>query len=417
MKRTERLRDKLTVFLFILFIFSFGFCTIVTGYRTIGKSAIEGYKQTPDSVAERLKGFLSGAERGFNEAFFKRLLFIDVHGAVQLAFGKTIIEDVNPLNTVYKLDNGQLTFAYPKYDVSDIAGFISNFNGYLASHDIPLIYVQAPFKIPKYHYDTGVGAVDFSNINADNLLSQLDAEGVRYLDLREKIHESETPHHEYFYNTDHHWTSGAGFWAYTKVADYILEVTDVPLEGATITTNFSNYNVEVYPQSFLGSQGRRVGRLYAGLDDFELITPKFETNYIVEISTHKGSVLKRQGTFDKSLIDRSVADMGLPVSTNRYATYLGGDYPSVKIKNLGVSEGKLLIIQDSFGLVFSPFLSLNFAETHIVDLRHRRLEILEYVAEEQFDIVIFLYNAGFYRADNMDVIKENLICGKSELKR
>ncbi len=82
MKRTERLRDKLTVFLFILFIFSFGFGTIVTGYRTIGKSAIEGYKQTPDSVAERLKGFLSGAERGFNEAFFKRLLFIDVHGAV-----------------------------------------------------------------------------------------------------------------------------------------------------------------------------------------------------------------------------------------------------------------------------------------------------------------------------------------------
>ena len=66
MKRTERLRDKLTVFLFILFIFSFGFCTIVTGYRTIGKSAIEGYKQTPDSVAERLKGFLSGAERGFS---------------------------------------------------------------------------------------------------------------------------------------------------------------------------------------------------------------------------------------------------------------------------------------------------------------------------------------------------------------
>ena len=25
---------------------------------------------------------------------FKRLLFIDVHGAVQLAFGKTIIEDI-----------------------------------------------------------------------------------------------------------------------------------------------------------------------------------------------------------------------------------------------------------------------------------------------------------------------------------
>lgn len=43
-------------------------------------------------------------------------------------------------------------------------------------------------------------------------------------------------------------------------------------------TDESRYEKTVYERFFLGSQGKRVGTLYGGVDDFTVYTPKFDTD-------------------------------------------------------------------------------------------------------------------------------------------
>ena len=48
-------------------------------------------------------------------------------------------------------------------------------------------------------------------------------------------------------------------------------------------------------------------------------------------------------------------------------------------------------------LPFSPFMSLNFAYTEVFDLRHYKDKtLMEYLEENEFDLVLFLQNANNY---------------------
>ena len=50
--------------------------------------------------------------------------------------------------------------------------------------------------------------------------------------------------------------------------------------------------------SYLGSLGRKVGKYYAGLDDFALIYPKFKTSFDVKMKSYDYE-LDLSGRFDK----------------------------------------------------------------------------------------------------------------------
>lgn len=81
--------------------------------------------------------------------------------------------------------------------------------------------------------------------------------------------------YDYFFKTDHHWTSEAGFYAFTKIAEYAENVLETRVDPKV--RNLDNYNVENFEEWYLGSNGQRTGIHYGGIDDFHFISPKFET--------------------------------------------------------------------------------------------------------------------------------------------
>ena len=193
-----------------------------------------------------------------------------------------------------------------------------------------------------------------------------------------------------FFYTDHHWKPEFAFYTFNKVAKVLNN--NYGFNISEDITNQLNYDKKIYSNYFLGSLGKRVGKYYAGLDDISLITPKFETDLRYEIPSHN---VDKQGSFSETILDYGHIEVKDYYNKNPYAVYTGGDFAFSRITNNLIKDKKVLLIRDSFGCAFAPFLSLGVSQLDIVDLRiNKDIVISEYVLENDIDIVLILYYAS-----------------------
>ncbi len=150
--------------------------------------------------------------------------------------------------------------------------------------------------------------------------------------------------------------------------------------------NLKNYTIEIKKDLFLGSSGKRVGKYYAGVDDFPVITPKKDFNFEVELVEEN---IKKQGSFEEVLCDVNKLKNDY-FNLNPYAYYTGADDQRNIINKDALENKKVLYIGDSFSLVPQPFLSLNFTTVHKRDMRHFKEDFEEYYNKFDPDIVIVL---------------------------
>lgn len=392
-----KLYHKIVIIVFSLVISIGGLFTIGGNLKTLAKTTWNSMKvgwQKEQDVLGVIEGFTEGIETGLTESFWLKEKYIDLYGLVERLLGRTYIRDVNPSLVVVKDNHEQLQFLTFSADYTEEVEKIDKLNKIVQKSNTPLLYVQTPLKIIEGFTQLPSSVQDWSTENTDKLLQALEDKGVDYLDLRQSIIEDGLNLEELFYKTDHHWTTHTAFWAMEQVVEKLENEYGMVLDIEKNYTDISNYKATEYPNSFLGSQGRRVGRFYAGVDDYTLLTPLFDTNYNVEI--HKSdSVTSYEGDFEETIIKTNLLDENESVYTNRYAAYFGGDYPEVRIENRNKAAGhKVLIIKDSFALPFSAFLSTMFAETRLLDLRYYDADKLEsYIEEYNPDVVLFVYKS------------------------
>lgn len=196
-----------------------------------------------------------------------------------------------------------------------------------------------------------------------------------------------------FFKTDHHWTPMAGFLVHGGICKELQE--RYGFEYNSEYTDLNNYNIKTYENWFLGSYGKKCGTYFTGLrvDDFHLITPKFETDFTEEIPVRN---TVRSGSFENSMLYKENLEKDY-YRFNTYATYSGGDFRLQKITNNNIENGKkMLIIRKSFGCVVTPFLALHAKELHAIDIRDgsypagEKVNIESYIKEIQPDYVIYL---------------------------
>lgn len=351
-------------------------------------------EQTPSSV-EELKALSSQADEAINSSLDRNHGFIQLYGGVQRLLGRRILEDVDEQYTVYKLSDGSLTFvnSEPADGLSAYAAAYLEFQDALEERGASLLYLQAPQKIggegtPALPSDV----IDYGNENADRFLSLITEGGGSSLDFREVLAEDGQLWTSYFYTTDHHWTPEAAMLCTRALTDYMNEVYDLELD--TSLADPSRYQVQVYENFFLGSQGKRCGALYAGLDDFTVWTPDFETDF-----TYTIQIITREGPFEESLLFPERLDRDL-FSANPYTFYSGGDYPFTRITNhLNPDGPKIMLLRDSFGCAFTPFLALHCSELTTVDLRYFNADLPTYVDWIDPDYVFLLYSPGSLNND------------------
>ncbi len=394
-------RYTVTAFCFLIIIFSY-LIGMIVDYKTINKSVtqtITSVKKAEDSTnLDVVKAFISGTDSALDSAVYNRLDLIAVNGLFNRLILKQKIDDVNPVNTVYKLNNGQLTYYYPDFGVRIAHKNIKVLNQYCESVGTKLLYVQAPIKIDKYDNQLPHGLPDYPNGNADKFLAGLDTLGIDYLDFREVIHDAGFVYKDLFFNTDHHWTTETGFWAYQYLMNYLGENYGLEYDEANVDED--NFTFVTMKDSFIGSLANRVGTLYAGVDDFTYIYPNFDTDFEWTRYNEQGvATLTRTGDFTDTVMFKERtenADLALAYRDN---IYFNGNPAIAKITNNNVEDGRVLVIQDSFGKPVSAFLSLNFHQTDVMDLRdYAEMTVLDYLkANEKYDYIIILYNPSAFK--------------------
>ena len=146
--------------------------------------------------------------------------------------------------------------------------------------------------------------------------------------------------------------------------------------------------------------------MYIGRDDFTLITPKFDTK-LTFLDSDAG--VSREGSFSDVFLFMENLICEDSFRSNTYQVYCGSNRSRIEIVNHGIghnaagADKKLLLIRDSFSDVLVPFLSMGYAQTHVIDLRYFEGDLLEYVEQYSPDMVLVVYNPGAYESSNANM--------------
>ncbi len=306
---------------------------------------------------------------------------INIKGWVYRTLGIDLIRGDEPKYDVIRLKDDYITFAGTAEDVAPFANKLTAFGTWLENNEIPFLYIQAPHKWPK---DMKSESNHYSK-QADDMLSALSNAGIDTYDMRNDIDGL-----EYFFKTDHHWMPQTGIPAARYITEFINNKYGFDLD--TSVFNSENYDYEVREDIFLGSQGKKVGKYYAGLDNYTIITPKFETE-LQKIVPIMG--IDISGSFEDCFHDYSVFDNKDIFSASPYVFYTSDYNLEIDRNNLVDNDKKILFIRDSFGCVLTPFLSLSTSELHVVDTRFFKENLYDYILANDFDLVVFESNPGF----------------------
>lgn len=286
--------------------------------------------------------------------------------------------------TVLRLDNDFLAFQPKVADeeaLREMADACTRLKAVTDRTGSSLLYVMAPNKMSL--------SQNGDNPVADNLrdfAGLLEGRDIPVLDLKERMAAQGIAMEDAFFRTDHHWLPQTGLWAAGETAAIL------GLRGEVLMPE--NYSIQTYPDLFLGSEGKKVGRFFTplGLDDFSVITPDFETR--LTVSDYTGT---RTGTFSDTLLVEKNLHTEDPYLANPYVVYTGGDYPLQTIQNHRADDGEsVLVIRDSYACTVTPFLALAAGEVHTVDVRYwsgteAADTVLEYIEVLQPDHVVVLY--------------------------
>lgn len=341
------------------------------------------------NFADKLDTLIGRWEQDAAEKLFLQERLVELDGLAARAFDKHFVRDTEYSYSVVKDNHGWLQFitfnAQPKEIVQNIADY--------QALDVPIVYVQPPTKFIEGYTEFPPTLQDQTAANVANTAELLAAAGVPYLNLRELAEQDGLAKEQMFYRTDHHWRVETAFWAYAQTVAYLNGLYGWELDADGFYTDLANWQATTWQQNFLGSQGRRVGRFYGGVDDFTLLSPDFATEFAVTITQQDGELVQKQGSFDEVLLDWDMLN-DKDIYTNRYGAYWGADYPAVLADNLNNDDGKtVLIIKDSYALPYGAFMATLADKLYMVDLRYFDLaDLADYITDIQPDLILIMYS-------------------------
>lgn len=373
--------QKVTVNKFIIFLFVV--CTGLTSVMSL-KELMDYYMYDEQSTSEWTLQQGDKLEADYCSVFWGKMWYVNLNGLCRRILNQ------REMNGITKLNNGWLASIDTDNNTDVViqnAKKVGTLKKCLDEYNVKLLYVVVPDTVSKYDNQLPKGVYDYSNEKLDVFIDQLKEEDVIYLDIRECMQEEGINQYDYFYKTDHHWNVKGGLYAATKIIESAEQLLEVDMDDSIL--DICNYQTEYYPHWHLGSRGQRVGRYFAGIDDFEIMYPTFETN----IERKSDGVM---GSFKDIFICYDA------LQNKNYASRYTYDrtYNCIEDKYSNVNapfDKKIQIISDSMGRVVVPYLSLAFAD---VDSTVYETVTKKMIEEKQPDIVVILLHP-------MNVCKED----------
>ena len=175
-----------------------------------------------------------------------------------------------------------------------------------------------------------------------------------------------------YYRTDHHWTSRGAYECYSllgKTMGY------EPVSEKMFSTETLH--------DFYGTSYSKGALWFVQPDDIELWRNKTQPQGSVTVEIKDGADAKQHNDY---FFKDQLKNM------DKYPVFLDGNHSFVRVTNTSVPEGKLIVVKDSYAHSIVPFLSQNYREIIMVDLRYYKREISALAAEEKADAVLVLYS-------------------------
>ncbi|MCH5201960.1 MAG: hypothetical protein J1F17_02030 [Oscillospiraceae bacterium] len=173
---------------------------------------------------------------------------------------------------------------------------------------------------------------------------------------------------EYLYfNSDHHWTGLGAYYAYTAFCEQTNQKPMTISEEGT-------HSVEGFTGSF---------HTYGtGLKD--------TVNYY-DLPYDTSCTLYSDPASDGQPADVYYANP--EAGENTYGVFINGDQPKFIIDSACESGKKIAVIKESFGNAFVPYLSANYSEVHVLDMRYCGITNLKkYCEDNEIKEVMFINN-------------------------
>ena len=228
-------------------------------------------------------------------------------------------------------------------------------SGYIYSDKLPLVHEE---------YCDGELIDGFAKALGDK---------VRYVDSV-KLFEEKSGSTQLYYKTDHHWTAAGAYQCYSELGK-TMGYAPVPEESFTKET----------VSGFYGTSYSKSALWFIPPDDIELWSNASQPAGSVTVEISDGSDKK---TGDSYFFREQLRN------DDKYPVYLDGNHSLVRIKNSNAKGGKLVVIKDSYAHALVPFLSQNYSEVIMVDLRYYKKEISALAESENADGILVLYSLG-----------------------
>ena len=349
-------------------------------------------------MPKRWKTFAEFLDKNLAEHVIGHEPFIELNGACQKIQGKDLVQDSGLVAIYRQPETGNLLI--PEKKVAELPKIVENLcrlHDNLARQKIPLLVCIIPDK-PSLPDATFPEGYDFyARENLDSFIALAQAKELDCLDLRDKINTSSQ-----FFKTDHHLKSTTAFVVAKDIVDWLRRnnVIDADMSFDPVREHYDEW---LTPCRFIGSWGKRVGEIWSGDDDFVLMVPKFNNSFTVDMKALRSSVMHREGDFKHSILDLSVIE-STDKYDNRWGVVLGHyDWEMVRIHNNNKhSTGKVMFIEDSFGLGTMPYVVPTVNELVMIDLRSfKDMTVTRFIAEEKPNAVVVVYNSQQLVLNNM----------------
>ena len=187
---------------------------------------------------------------------------------------------------------------------------------------------------------------------------------------------------EYIYfRTDHHWTATGAYYAYEQFCR-AKGIAAKPLDG---------YTVDEY-DGFLGTFYRDSNQNAAmGANPDKVIAyHPLSTEATLDYGDGENANLTR----GKIIYDESTAPASL-----KYGAFITGDNAYSVINNPDVTDGSsCIVVKESFGNAFVPFLTDHYQTIYVLDYRYWKGSISQFAQDKGVQDVLFVNNLSAIRS-------------------
>lgn len=351
---------------FLLILLFFVIANIINNDKEFSEIENRNLQEKPkilsENYVEKLNSYMA-------DQFFIREKLISFKSRIDLVLGK------NKINNVYIGSDNQLFEEFKITSNDDLFNKVDVINEFKkANEDLLVNFMLVPTatsilddKLPLY------APVNDEIEYINNVKSYL-LDDIKFIPIYDKLKANKN---EYiYYKTDHHWTTDGAYLGY----EAFCESTGIE------ATNKEDFEKIIGSNDFYGSLSSKVGLFGLYKDKLNIYIPKNSNmlvNYVMEQKK-----------------DTSLFNSDKLKHKDKYQVFLNGNHPLIEIETDKNLDKKILVIKDSFANNFVPFLTENYGNIFLIDLRYYTESINEFIKNNDINEVLFLYNVNTFNEDD-----------------